>query len=65
MSSKEWKKTKTIYWSDELNDDFDETLEKRPPVPKLFYIMSSLNQFLVYIQYSMVFVLKIERTLKN
>lgn len=31
---KEWKKTKTIYWSDELNDDFDEVGLKRPPVPK-------------------------------
>ena len=30
----EWKKTKTIYWSDELNDDFDEVGLKRPPVPK-------------------------------
>ena len=33
-NSKEWKKTKTIYWSDELNDDFDETLSERPPVPE-------------------------------
>lgn len=32
--NKNWKKTKTIYWSDELNDDFDEVLEKRPPVPE-------------------------------
>ena len=31
---KEWKKTKTIYWSDELNDDFDEVGLKRPPVPE-------------------------------
>lgn len=33
-SSKEWKKTKTIYWSDEINDDFDEVGLKRPPVPE-------------------------------
>ena len=33
-SSKDWKKTKTIYWKDELNDDFDEVGLKRPPVPK-------------------------------
>ena len=32
--SKEWKKTKTIYWSDELRDDFDEVGLKRPPVPE-------------------------------
>lgn len=32
--NKEWKKTKTIYWSDELNDDFDEMGLKRPPVPE-------------------------------
>ena len=31
---KEWKKTKTIYWSDELNDDFDEVGLTRPPVPE-------------------------------
>lgn len=31
---KEWKKTKTIYWSDELNDDFDEVGLKRPEVPQ-------------------------------
>ena len=32
--SKEWKKTKTIYWSDELNDDFDEVGLSRPAVPE-------------------------------
>ena len=32
--NKDWKKTKTIYWSDELNDDFDEVGLKRPPVPE-------------------------------
>ena len=34
MAKKEWKKTKTIYWSDELNDDFDEICLPRPSVPK-------------------------------
>jgi len=33
-SSKDWKKTKTIYWSDEINDDFDEVGLSRPQVPK-------------------------------
>ena len=33
-NNKDWKKTKTIYWSDELNDDFDELLKERPKVPK-------------------------------
>ena len=32
--AKEWKKTKIIYWSDELNDDFDEICLPRPSVPK-------------------------------
>lgn len=32
--NKDWKKTKTIYWHDELNDDFDEVGLKRPEVPK-------------------------------
>ena len=34
MSNKDWKKTKVIYWKDELNDDFDEVGLKRPPVPE-------------------------------
>lgn len=33
-SKKDWKKTKTIYWSDEINDDFDEVGLSRPPVPE-------------------------------
>ena len=33
-SKKDWEKTKTIYWSDELNDDFDERGLDRPPVPE-------------------------------
>ena len=34
MSKKEWKKTRTIYWSDERNDDFDQVGLSRPPVPE-------------------------------
>lgn len=30
--SKEWKKSKVVEWSDELNDDFDELNLDRPPV---------------------------------
>ena len=33
-SKKDWEKTKTIYWSDELNDDFDERGLDIPPVPE-------------------------------
>ena len=33
-SKKDWKKTKTIYWKDETNDDFDEVGLKRPSVPE-------------------------------
>lgn len=37
MASKaSWKKSKTIYWKDELNDDFDEVGLKRPSVPKRY-----------------------------
>ncbi len=30
----EWKKTRTIYWKDEIKDDFDEVGLSRPPVPE-------------------------------
>ena len=33
-SKKDWKKSKTIYWKDEINDDFDEVGLKRPSVPE-------------------------------
>ncbi len=33
-SKKDWKKTRTIYWKDEVNDDFDEVGLSRPSVPK-------------------------------
>ena len=42
-SNKDWKKTKTIYWSDELNDDFDEVGLKRPPVPKNYRYLRRLH----------------------
>ena len=50
MTSKGWKETKTIYWSDELNDDFNETLTKRPPVPK-DYCYKRRFRFLSWIFY--------------
>lgn len=34
MAKYEWKKTKTIYWSDELNDDFNDLGNDRPSVPE-------------------------------
>lgn len=33
-SKKDWKKSRTIYWKDEINDDFDEVGLKRPSVPE-------------------------------
>lgn len=33
-SKKDWAKTRTIYWKDEINDDFDEVGLKRPSVPE-------------------------------
>lgn len=30
--NKDWKKTHIIYWHDELHDDFDQILSKRPPL---------------------------------
>lgn len=51
-SKKEWEKTKTIYWSDELNDDFDETLKQRPKVPanyrylRRFHVLSWIAYYL-------------------
>ncbi len=35
-NKKDWQKTKTIYWSDELNDDFNEVGLNRPPVPQTY-----------------------------
>ena len=50
MNSKDWKKTKTIYWSDELNDDFDEVGLKRPPVPENYRYLRRCG-FLSWIAY--------------
>jgi len=36
-TSNDWKKTKTIYWSDELNDDFNEVGLDRPEVPEGYH----------------------------
>ena len=43
----EWKKSKTIYWKDELHDDFDELVLSRPSVPQNYkYIRSNpINNF--------------------
>lgn len=53
MNNKDWKKTKTIYWSDELHDDFDEIGLKRPPVPKGYHYIRSnpFNNFVSDIFY--------------
>ena len=49
----DWKKTKTIYWKDELRDDFDEVGLTRPPVPKNYkYIRKNpINNFFSGILY--------------
>jgi len=42
MKKQEWRKTKTIYYSDIYNDDFDETVLSRPSVPQDYeYIRKS------------------------
>ena len=52
-NNKDWKKTKTIYWSDELNDDFDEILKERPKVPKnyryirRFHVLAWIAYYLI------------------
>lgn len=47
MSKKEWKKTHVIYWSDELNDDFDQIGLSRPPVPENYHYLrkNPVNRF--------------------
>ena len=37
------KKTKTIYWKDELNDDFDQVGLTRPSVPKNYQYLRKLH----------------------
>lgn len=50
---KEWKKTKTIYWSDEINDDFDEVGLSRPEVPENYHYerVNPINRFFSGILY--------------
>ncbi len=47
MKKHEWRKTKTIYYSDIYNDDFDETSLKRPEVPKDYKYLRH-NKFLIF-----------------
>ena len=55
MDNTNWKKTKTLYWSDELNDDFDEICLPRPSVPSNYkYIRNNpinifFSGFLYYV----------------
>ena len=54
----EWKKSKTIYWKDELHDDFDELGLTRPSVPQNYkYIRSNpINNFFSGILYHVIAV---------
>lgn len=49
----EWKKTKKIYWSDELHDDFDELGLQRPNVPEGYHYerRNPINRFFSGILY--------------
>lgn len=50
--NKDWKKTRTIYWHDELHDDFDQILSKRPPLtPGYKFIRSKACNFFGNILY--------------
>ena len=53
MPKKEWKKTKTIYWKDELHDDFDEVGLSRPEVPANYHYerVNPINRFFSGILY--------------
>ena len=42
-NNQNWKKTKTIYWKDELNDDFDQVGLTRPSVPKNYQYLRKLH----------------------
>lgn len=45
-SKKDWEKTLTIEWSDELNDDFDEVGLQRPDIPENYkYRRSAFSSF--------------------
>ena len=55
-SKKDWKKTKTIYWKDELRDDFDEVGLSRPPVPENYKYKRTnpINNFFSGILYHVI-----------
>lgn len=42
--NKDWKKTHVIYWHDELHDDFDQIISKRPPLKSGYKFIRS-NHF--------------------
>ena len=52
MENNNWKKTKVIYWSDELNDDFNQTLKKRPEVSSKYKYKR--NPFISFICYYLI-----------
>ena len=56
--SQEWKKTKTIYWSDELNDDFDKVGLSRPELPKN-YKYKRQNPFYIFFTAILYYVIAI------
>ena len=49
-SKKDWQKSKTIYWKDELNDDFDEVGLERPEVPANYHYLrrTKVLSFIAY-----------------
>ena len=53
--NRDWKKTKTIYWSNELTDDFDEVGLSRPGVPEGYnyrrtnFFLNVIGAFLYHI----------------
>lgn len=53
MKKKDWKKSKTIFWKDELHDDFDEVGLSRPPVPENYHYKRTnvINNFFSGILY--------------
>ena len=52
---KDWEKTRTIYWSDELNDDFDEVGLERPQIPENYrYKRNALSSFFSGIFYHLI-----------
>ncbi len=55
-SKKDWKKTRTIYWKDEINDDFDEVGLKRPQVPENYHYKRTnpINNFFSAILYYLI-----------